>query len=648
MLSDIGSFLCRTVTRDRVASAIWLPHYCITAKGVIKAMAFDAGMLCAVIDEIKNAALGARIEKVFQPGKDEIVLQMRSFEGGKRLLINVGSGNSRMCFTELSMENPQNPPMFCMLLRKHLNGARLSDVRQIGFERVAVLEFVGRDEMGFECTRSLVVEIMGKYSNLIFLDGTELDGKILSALRIVDFTTSSQRQVLPGMRYELPPSQGKKPPLNIEAEEFFSDISDAPDEMHADKFIMNTYQGISAAVAREIAFGATGYTDTPLKYCDTERLYESFSCFVKRIKTRDFSPVVVYEGTQVNAPEGGERTAGKAVEYCFMPLAQYGGLYTRNFDSVSKMLDAYFGSRDRETRVHQRAADILKLLTNAEARIRKKSELQKKELLECERGEEYKRMGDLIVANMYALERGMKKAELVDYSSYDEASQSYPTVTVELDERLSPAANAQRLFKKYNKSKVARVELTKQLELSDAELKYIYTVFDALSRAETVTDLAEIREELYRSGYASKMRTYVSHKQSAPSVSKYRTTNGYTVLCGRNNVQNEYITHKMADKNDFWFHAKDVPGSHVVLLVQSSDIVGEDGEPPMTDFTEAAEIAAYNSNNDNGANNVAVDYTKVRYIKKPPAAKPGYVIYHTYWTAYVSPNGDKIEKMKIK
>lgn len=604
-------------------------------------MAFDAGMLCAVINEIKSAALGARIEKVFQPGKDEIVLQMRSFEGGKRLLINVGSGNSRMCFTELSMENPQNPPMFCMLLRKHLNGARLSDIRQLGFERVAVFEFVGRDEMGFECTRSLVVEIMGKYSNLIFLDGTEQGGRILSALRIVDFTTSSQRQVLPGMSYELPPSQGKRSPLDIEAAEFLSDISAASDDMHADKFIMNTYQGISAAVAREIVFDATHHTDTPLKYCDPELLYESFDRFVKRVKNADIAPVIIYEGTSDNA-------AGKAVEYCFMPLTQYGGLCVREFDSVSRMLDAYFGERDRDTRVHQRAADILRLLTNAETRIRKKTELQKKELLECDKGEEYKRMGDLIVANMYCLERGMKRAELTDYSSYDEATQSYPTVTVELDERLSPAANAQRLFKKYNKSKVARVELAKQIALSDAELNYIYTVFDALSRAETVTDLAEIREELYRSGYASKMKTYVSHKQSTPSVSKYRTTNGYTVLCGRNNVQNEYITHRVADKNDFWFHAKGVPGSHVLLVVQSSDVVDDDGEPPITDLTEAAEIAAYNSQNDGGADNIAVDYTRARYIKKPSAAKPGYVIYHTYWTAYVSPNGERLEKLKIK
>ena len=309
------------------------------------------------------------------------------------------------------------------------------------------------------------------------------------------------------------------------------------------------------------------------------------------------------------------------------------------FESASEMLDVCFESRDRETRVHQRAADILKLLTNAETRLHKKIELQKGELAECEKGAEYKRMGDLIVSNIYLLERGMKSAQITDYSTYDENTGSYPVVTVTLDERLSPSANAQRYFKKYNKSKVAKTALAKQIAIAESELEYIYTVFDALTRAETVSDLAEIREELYHSGYASKMRTYTSHKQSAPSVTKYRTSGGYTVLCGRNNMQNEYITHKAADKNDYWFHVKNAPGSHVVMLCG-----GE--EPSERDFTEAAEIAAYNSKVE-ASEKTAVDYTKIRFIKKPPASKPGYVIYHTYWTAYVTPDKEKIESLRL-
>lgn len=603
-------------------------------------MAFDAGMLSAVISEIKKVALGARIEKVFQPGKDEIVLQMRSYEGGKRLLINVGSGNSRICFTELPMENPQNPPMFCMLLRKHLNGAKLTGIRQIGFERVAVLEFLTRDEMGFSCTRSLVAEIMGKYSNLIFLDENQ---KIMSALRIVDFTTSSLRQVLPGMQYELPPPQDKRDPRDVTEDEFSERLSKASKDAQSDKFIMNTYLGVSAAVAREIVFRATRYTDTPIGYCDAQKLWEQFSAFVGSVNAESFSPVIVYDRKGGDGDPG----EGKAVEYCFMPLYQYGDLEVRHFDSVNRMLDAYFGGRDREARVHQRAADILKLLTNAETRIKKKTELQKKELEECARGEEYKRIGDLIVSNLYMIERGMKEVRLTDYSSYNDETGTYACVTVPLDERLTPAANAQRMYKKYNKSKNAKTELTKQLGLAEKELDYIYSVFDALSRAETVTDLAEIREELYRSGYASRMKTYTSHKQTTPAVSKYRTSNGYTVLCGRNNVQNEYITHKLGARDDFWFHAKGVPGSHVLLVLDSSDVKGEDGEPPERDLTEAAEIAALNSKAE-GGQNIAVDYTRIRYIKKPPSAKPGYVIYHTYWTAYVTPNEEKTEKMKIK
>lgn len=590
-------------------------------------MAFDAGMLAAVISEIREKALGARIEKVFQPGKEEIILQMRAFEGGKRLMINVASGNSRIGFSEHSMENPQNPPMFCMLLRKHLNGAKLTGIRQPGFERVAILEFETRDEMGFPCTRSLVAEIMGKYSNLIFVDENM---KILSALKIVDFTTSSLRQVLPGMKYELPPAQDKTNPLDVTEEKFASMTDTASGDLRADKFISNGFLGISAALAREIVFRATRFTDTPLEYCDRERLWKSFSEIFDNIKNNRFSPCIVCD------PENSD----KPVEYCFTELTQYGSkMKLKMFESASEMLDVCFESRDRETRVHQRAADILKLLTNAETRLHKKIELQKGELAECEKGAEYKRMGDLIVSNIYLLERGMKSAQITDYSTYDENTGSYPVVTVTLDERLSPSANAQRYFKKYNKSKVAKTELAKQIAIAESELEYIYTVFDALTRAETVSDLAEIREELYHSGYASKMRTYTSHKQSAPSVTKYRTSGGYTVLCGRNNMQNEYITHKAADKNDYWFHVKNAPGSHVVMLCG-----GE--EPSERDFTEAAEIAAYNSKVE-ASEKTAVDYTKIRFIKKPPASKPGYVIYHTYWTAYVTPDKEKIESLRL-
>ena len=588
-------------------------------------MAFDAGMLACMVHEIRTVALGGRIEKVMQPERDEIILQLRSTEGGKRLLINAGAG-PRMSFTDLTRENPAQAPMFCMLLRKHLTGARLSDIRQEGFERVVTLEFDTRDEMGFACTRRIVAEIMGKYSNLIFTDG---DGKIISALKTIDFTTSTQRQVLPGMRYELPPPQDKDNPLEVDFDRFTALYNAENPEKPLDKFILSRFCGISATVAREMAVIATRHTDTPLRYATPEEAWRGFDAVISRIKEGNYAPTMVYDGQN-------------AVEYAFCPLTQYQSpVETRPFESASAMLDAYFETRDKESRIRQRAADVLRLLTNAESRIKKKLDIQRGELQDCEKAEVYKKYGDMITANLWQLTRGMKQAEITDYEVWDEEREEYGTVIIDLDERLTPSANAQRYYKKYTKARNAKVELARQIELGEAELAYIYTVFDALTRAETANDLAEIRDELYRSGYASRMKGYAApKKQPAPTVAKFRTTNGYLVYCGKNNLQNEHITHKLADRNDYWFHAKGVPGSHVVMVTN-----GE--EPDAQDFTDAASIAAHYSKAAGGAQ-IPVDYLLVRHVRKVPGAKPGFVTYHTNWTAYVTPEAERIAGMRVK
>ncbi len=587
-------------------------------------MAFDAGMLACVISEIRQTALGARIEKVFQPERDEIILQMRSFEGGRRLLINAGSNNPRVSFTEIQRENPMTPPMLCMLLRKHLQGSKLTDVKQEGFERVARFTFETKDEMGFPCRRHLIAEVMGKYSNLMFTDEND---KVISVLRPVDFTTSGLRQVLPGMRYELPPKQEKQNPLEESERDFLDRFAQANPDGPCDRYISNVYLGISATVSREIAYRANGSLDRTLGETDGGRLWAAFSQTVREIQEERFSPCMVLEGE-------------KPTEYAFCQLTHYGNLTVRPYGSVSQLLDAYFGSRDREAHVKQKAADVLRILTASDTRIRKKLELQRGELADCEKGAEYKKQADLITANLYQLSRGMTRAELTDYEDNRDDG-SFGVCVIELDSRLSPAANAQRLYKKYNKSKTAKVELTKQIAIGEAELRYLDSVLDSLARAETAADLAEIREELYRSGYASKMKHYTaSKKNSAPTVAEFRTTNGYRVLCGKNNLQNEYITHKLAGKNDYWFHVKNLPGSHTVMLCN-----GE--EPPEQDFTDAAEIAAAFSKGADGQN-VEVDYTTVRNVKKPAGGKPGLVIYHTNWSCIVTPNANRIASMRIK
>lgn len=588
-------------------------------------MAFDAGMLACTVAEIREKALGARIEKVFQPERDEIVLQMRSLEGGKRLLINAGSNNPRLGFTGEQKENPMTPPMLCMLLRKHLQGAKLIDIRQEGFERVACLEFETRDEMGFDCRRYLIAEIMGKYSNLVFANDEK---KILAVMHPVDFSTSALRQVLPGMIYELPPKQEKENPLEYDRDRFLKLLSTAPKDRSSDKWIMSSFLGISAAVAREIVYRASGECDTLVSLCDHVRLCDSFFEIFENVQKGRFSPTMVLQNE-------------KPVEYAFCELKHYGAEFEiRSYESAGGLLDDFFHTRDREHHIRQRAADILRILTNADARIRRKLEAQRGELADCEKGEEYKKYADLITANLFRLKRGDTRAELVDYEDYREDG-SFGSVVVALDSRLSPSANAQVYYKKYNKSKNARIELAKQIELGESELVYIDSVFDALTHAETALDLTEIRDELYRSGYASRMKNYALSKKSAhPTVAEFRTSGGYRVLCGKNNVQNEYITHKLAGKNDYWFHVKNLPGSHAVMLCD-----GE--EPDAVNFTEAAEIAAYFSKGADGEN-VEVDYTLVRNVKKPAGGKPGLVIYHTNWSCIVTPSAAKIANMRVK
>ncbi len=584
-------------------------------------MALDAGYLSLLVAEIGREAAGARIEKIAQPEKEALIFTLRAKDGAKRLLINAGSQNPRIGFTALQADNPPVPPAFCLLLRKHLSGARFLSIKQSGFERVATLSFECRNELGDLVERRLVAEMMGKYSNLIFTDS---EGKILGVLRPVDFSTSTKRQLLVGMRYELPPPQEKADPTEIRKEEFFA-LAEKAKDMPADKWILASFCGVSPASAREIAYRAAGATDAPVS--DVAAFFAAFSGVFSDLKHGKTKPSLV------------KSEAGALVEYGFLPLTQYGK--TQSFDSPSELLDVWFSERDRAARVKQRAADLLHLVGSSRNRILRKLELQRGELALCREKDAYRRAGDLIIANCHAIARGDCRAELIDYTDLLPDG-GFGKVTVELDARLSPAANAQRYYKKYNKCKTAETELTRQIEIGESELSYLDSVAAALAGAEGAEDLAEIREELAAAGYGVRGGSAKGRaKKAVPAFAEYRTSGGYRVLCGKNNLQNEYITHKVAEKDDFWFHAKNKAGSHVVLLLEGK------GEPPATDFTEAAEIAALFSAA-SGAPMTEVDYTTVRQLKKVPGARPGFVVYHTNYSATVSPNREKIAAMRIK
>lgn len=582
-------------------------------------MAFDAGLLKCVAHEI-NMLSESRIEKIYQPSNDEIVVFLHSATKKAKILINAGSNYPRIAITNTTSENPQKAPMLCMLLRKHLSAGKLLRAYTFGFERVIALEFEAYDEMGFKSTKYLIAEIMGKYSNIILADA---DKKIVALLKPVDFSISTQRQLLVGMKYELPPKQDKLDTDKITKEDFFGAYDRASKEMRIEKFITSNFCGIAPSTARSIAYELTGDIDSPMNSVSRITLASAFFKIIDDIKAGNAHAYMT----------SGEN--GEPIEFSYVPAKYFGKASTvTEFASFSELIDAYFSKKGSDERIRQKSGDILRLLTNAEGRILKKINIQTEELSECEEAEKYRQMADLITANLYQIKKGAESVDVVNY--YED---EMPNIKITLDARLSPSQNAQKYYKRYSKLKKAKNELTKQIELSKLELEYIGTVFDALTKAEGETDLTQIRNELYQSGYASRMKNYSAQKTQAPKPLKFVTSGGYTVLCGKNNTQNDYITLKLAEKGDWWFHVKGLAGSHV--LMQST---GKE-EPSELDFTEAAEIAAYYSKA--SGNNIEVDYTLARHVKKPAGTKPGYVIYHVNWSAVVSPNENKIKSMQV-
>ncbi len=579
-------------------------------------MAFDAGFIKAVTYEMSKHIINSRIEKIFQPTKESVILILRVDKkhdlngNGHKLLIDVGSANPRILLTHSSIENPKVPPMLCMLLRKHLTGAKIISVKQLDFDRVIEIEFETKDELGFLSKKYLYAEIMGKFSNLIFCDSQK---KIISAVKTNDLSTDSKRPVLQGIKYTAPPKQdGKIAPFEDNFEDFIESYKKNNASVY--KFIMSRYCGISPLIAREIEY---------MVGSDRDKLWGELLKLSECLNKNNFSPILL------------KKNDGTPLEYSFMPIYQYGSEAVMiECDSFGKLTEDFFEERARVERIHQKASDILKLLTNAETRLNKKIIIQKNDLQNCQDKLKYKLYGDIITANIYLLSRGMTRASLRYWTEFGEK-----TAEIELDSRLTPAQNAQKYYKKYNKCKSAEINLTKQIEIANRELDYLNTVFDALNKSETENDLLEIRRELFESGYASKMKSYTGVKITAPKPMEFKTSGGYTVFCGKNNSQNDYLTHKLAAKNDIWFHIKGYAGSHAVMICN-----GE--EPSAEDFTEAAIIAAVYSKAPRGQK-AEVDYTKIKNIKKPPASKPGFVTFSSNYSAYVMPDPQIADRLRV-
>ena len=583
-------------------------------------MALDGAFLRHLKKEITDRALGARVDKIYQPNKEELVFLLRTRQEAFKLLLSARANSPRIHFTQYAPENPKVPPMLCMLLRKRLSGAKLVEIRQPGLERLLYLDFDAANELGDKVRLSLVIEIMGKYSNIILVDG---QGKIVDALKRVDEEMSSQRLVQPGLAYELPPAQNKPCMLECQPEEIVEAIVHQPKNQSLNKGILNALQGLSPVVCREIEH-QVGRGQELFTRDLTQEQKERLRFFLERLFTtvRDTA----------GEPYMVTKIKGKPMEFSFLNIVQYGTLASvSRWEDFSSLLDEFYEERDRQDRMRVKAQDLLRLLANASERLSRKINLQRGELARSEDREHLRVCGDLINANLYRIERGSAFADLENF--YDENR----LMRIKLDPALNATQNAQKYYKEYRKAKTAQQVLGEQIAQAEQELLYVDSVFDCLSRAQSESELNEIRQELQEEGYLKAVRD--KRKPPAPLAPlEFVSSEGFRILVGRNNRQNDKLTLKQANNNDIWLHTKNIPGSHTIIVTGGR-------QPGDATLKEAAMLAAYHSRAKDSSQ-VPVDYTQIRYVSKPQGAKPGMVIYVHYQTLFVTPQHELTEKLK--
>ncbi len=582
-------------------------------------MPLDGFTLHFLTSELQREIVGCRVEKVHQPAKDELVLHLRDRNGPKKLFLSASANSPRVHLIKAAPENPSTPPMFCMLMRKHLTSATITDVRQKGLDRVLFIDFSATNELGDRVELSLCAEIMAKHSNLILIGQ---DGRIVDAVKRIDLTQSSVRQILPGFEYLDPPAQDKLSLLDFEAKNISDKVLNFTSKMLSSS-LLGTVEGASPLICREIAEKSGG--DMQVGCMDgiqKMRVADLLDEIKEKLEQKAASPFILKD------------ESGKPFDFSFMPITQYGSIYVMSeLDSFSQLLEEFYSERDRIDRTRQRSADLQKLLNSVLSRISRRLNNQRAELAACADKESLRINAELITAYQHTLKKGSLFYELENY--YDNNN----ILRIPADPALSPSANAQKYYKEYRKAKTAEQMLATLIEQGEEELQYIDSVIDSLSRASGFGEINEIRAELARSGYL-KRKNLPNKKtlQKASDPIEYRSSDGFKILVGRNNVQNDHLSLKTAAKGDLWLHTQKIPGSHVIVCAQGDDI-------PDNTVLEAARIAAYHSRARESAN-VPVDYTQARNLKKPVGAKPGKVIYHVYNTVYVTPVKDDVEKLQ--
>lgn len=564
-------------------------------------MAYDGIVTYAITRELQDRIVLGKIEKVYQPGPEELLMHIHTKTGNVRLFMSCNSMSARVCLTENKYENPDQPPTFCMLMRKHLQGGRITDVRQKDSERIIEIDIEAQNELGFNVCKRLIVEIMAKHSNIILVDIES--GKVIDSIKRISIDVNRYRQLLPGIIYQYPPEQDKIG---------FRDVTENTELPHAEKALMASVGGISPAIAREMLASCNDGEDASV------RSTVPASRLMKILDTVD-------DGSYQARIYLDEKNSPR--EFHITDLAELEGVNTIEFDTINECTEYFYANRDSSNMVRQKSMPLLKTVQAALDKSRLKKKKLSEDLLKAENSDKYQLYGELLTANIHMVQPGAKKVTVINY--YD----GNP-IDIPLDEKISASRNAQKYFKKYSKAKTAIHEKQTQLEDNERDIVYLESVLQNVEAAETVDELEAIRDELQETGYVRRRaKASQRKKKSRPTPMKYELSDGTQVLVGHNNIENDYLTFKLADKTDVWMHTKDIPGSHIILRLGNGRTV-DDLSAEL--IYEAASIAAYHSKHREGEN-VPVDYVPVRYVKKPAGSKPGYVIFTHNQTVYVTP-----------
>lgn len=587
-------------------------------------MSFDGIVTNAVINELNNTILGGRIDKIYQPEKDEILIYIHKIGINYRLVLSASSNNPRIYLTGISKKNPATPPMFCMLLRKHLTGGIILNIEQYEMDRIVFLDISSVDELGQPSEKRLIIEIMGKHSNIILVDKKTLN--IVDSVKRVSEGMSRVRQILPGLIYDHPPIGNKVNPRNTSYEEFINLINNEHKNTSISKFLYYNYLGLSPLISKEICFNThleMDRTIVSLNKYDIETLYESFSSLMNRVNQGLFTPMYI------TSEDLSDIRAFHSLE-----INQFGRENKVFLESISNLLDNYYRKKDTSDRINQKSQSIRKSIGVKLDRALIKLGKQKEELLESKDREKLKIYADLISANLYKIPRSIDKIELENF--YDENMEK---IKIPLDIKLSPVDNAQKYYKRYSKMKHANQLLLEQIPETISEIEYLENVLLGIEHATDIIELDEIKEELIAEGYlngTSRKKTKTKEKISTPQ--HYISSDNISIFVGKNNKQNDYLTMKFAKKDDMWFHVQNMPGSHVLIKSEGKEI-------PLTTLEEASILAAFFSKGKN-SNHVAVDYTLKKNVKKPKNAKTGMVIYDNFKTIIIDPTLNKVQKLR--